>query len=393
MTGSLYNRGKSRGWAYQIYLGRDESGKQRRITKSGFPSKRAAADALRKHLVDLGERAAAAPGAAATLGQILRLFLESAARRLSPKTIERYRSMTPYFDEGLLDTPVSEISTLMLEREYWRLREKGGRHRRTGEPRPLSAKTVRHMAGLVSAALNDAVRLGFLRSSPAVAVKLPPLGNTERPSLNHRELECYLAAAAGHWMEPILRLAASTGARRGELLALTWSDCNLEQGILTISKSLEQTRAGLRVKETKTRQVRRIRIGPSAVQVLLEQKARNEEWRQAMGPDYRDQGLVFAGPDGGHLRPDTVTAEACRIARKAGLRGVGLHTLRHAHGSMLLSAGVPLPAVSKRLGHANPNITAAIYSHALPQDEERAVEAWERSIAAAQPERRTGQVQ
>lgn len=384
MTGSLYNRGKSRGWAYQIYLGRDESGKQRRITKSGFPSKRAAADALRQHLVELGERAAAAPGAAATLGQILRLFLESAARRLSPKTIERYRTMVPYFDEGLLDTPVSEISTLMLEREYWRLREKGGHHRRTGEPRPLSAKTVRHMAGLVSAALNDAVRLGFLRSSPAAAVKLPPLENTERRSLNHRELECYFAAAAGHWMEPILRLAAATGARRGELLALTWSDCNLEQGILTISKSLEQTRAGLRVKETKTRQVRRIRIGPSAVQVLLEQRARNQEWRQAMGPDYRDQGLVFAGPDGGHLRPDTVTAEACRIARKAGLRGVGLHTLRHTHGSMLLSAGVPLPAVSKRLGHANANITAAIYSHALPQDEDRAVEAWERCVAATQ---------
>jgi integrase len=69
---------------------------------------------------------------------------------------------------------------------------------------------------------------------------------------------------------------------------------------------------------------------------------------------------------------------------------VGLHALRHTHGSMLLSAGVPLPTVSKRLGHANPNITAAVYSHALPSDEERAAEAFERVIrrdAEPRPER------
>jgi len=288
--------------------------------------------------------------------------------------------MVPYFDAGLMETPVSEITTLMLEREYWRLRESGGRRRKAGDASSLAAKTVRGMAGLISAALNDAVRLGLIRSSPAGAVKLPPTENKERRSLTPEELESYFAAAAGHWVEPILRLAAATGMRRGELLALTWSDINFSAGTITVSKSLEQTRAGLRIKETKTRTTRVIRIGPSAVEALRLQRSLQDEWRRELGPDYRDHGLVFSAPDGGFLKPDTTTAEACRVAARAGLKGVGLHALRHTHGSMLLSAGLPLPAVSKRLGHANPNITAAVYSHALPSDEERAAEAFERVI-------------
>lgn len=99
------------------------------------------------------------------------------------------------------------------------------------------------------------------------------------------------------------------------------------------------------------------------------------------GPDYRaDLDLVFCDPAGDYLRPDSVTAKACLIARKAGLKGVGLHSLRHSHGSQLLSAGVPLPAVSRRLGHSSPYVTATIYSHALAKDELAAAEIWDSAI-------------
>jgi len=390
MTGSIYFRGRNRGWAYQIFLGRDSAGKQRRIVASGFPTKREAAAALRDRIRELEEQAALTTGEPRTLRQVVTNFLADAERRLGKKTVERYKYMVRYFDQALMETPVSEITTLMLEREYWRLRESGGRRRKTGDARPLAAKTVRGMAGLISAALNDAVRLGLIRSSPAGAVKLPPAENKERRSLSPEELECYFAAAAGLWIEPILRLAAATGMRRGELLALTWSDINFSAGTITVSKSLEQTKAGLRIKETKTRTTRVIRIGPSAVEALRLQRSLQDEWRRELGPDYRDHGLVFSAPDGGFLKPDTTTAEACRVAARAGLKGVGLHALRHTHGSMLLSAGLPLPAVSKRLGHANPNITAAVYSHALPSDEERAAEAFERvirKVAEPRPEK------
>jgi integrase len=112
--------------------------------------------------------------------------------------------------------------------------------------------------------------------------------------------------------------------------------------------------------------------------------------REFFGPDYRsDLDLVFCAPNGDYLKPDSVTAKACLIAREAGLKGVGLHTLRHTHGSQLLSAGIPLPTVSKRLGHASTWVTANIYSHAIASDELAAAEKWDAAfgarIASVQP--------
>ena len=75
-----------------------------------------------------------------------------------------------------------------------------------------------------------------------------------------------------------------------------------------------------------------------------------------------------------------MTAKVCLLAKKAGLNGSSLHTLRHSHGSQLLSAGVPLPAVSKRLGHSSVFVTATVYSHALSKDETAAAEVWDATV-------------
>lgn len=83
---------------------------------------------------------------------------------------------------------------------------------------------------------------------------------------------------------------------------------------------------------------------------------------------------------GDYLKPNTVSPAVCLLAEKCGLKGIFLHSLRHTHGSQLLSAGVPLPTVSKRLGHANPQITAAIYSHAFQADEAAAAVTWNKAM-------------
>jgi integrase len=96
------------------------------------------------------------------------------------------------------------------------------------------------------------------------------------------------------------------------------------------------------------------------------------------GSEYRtDLDLVFCQPNGYYIRPDTVTKAVRRIAKKAGFSGVSLHTLRHSYGSQLISVGVPLPVVSKRLGHSNIYVTATVYAHALSNDESAAAEKWE----------------
>jgi integrase len=91
--------------------------------------------------------------------------------------------------------------------------------------------------------------------------------------------------------------------------------------------------------------------------------------------------MIICEVDGNYLQPDLVSQVIVRRMRKAGIKEGSLHTLRHSNASHLLSQGVPLPVVSARLGHSNPNITARIYSHALPADDQRAADVWDNVIA------------
>jgi integrase len=169
------------------------------------------------------------------------------------------------------------------------------------------------------------------------------------------------------------------------MLALSWPDIGPECCSVTISKSLEQTKAGLRLKETKGRNIRTVTLPLEAIEALKRVKSSQDEARKMFGPDYRlDLDLVFCHPDGNYIRPDTVTKAVRRLAKKAGFPGVSLHTLRHSHGSQLLSAGVPLPVVSKRLGHTDIYTTARVYAHALASDESAAAEKWETAMQRAE---------
>ena len=271
---------------------------------------------------------------------------------------------------------LSKITTLQLQRVYNQLLKDG---KKGGTP--LSIKTVRNIHGAVHVALETAVAWGLLRLNPASRCKLPPAPKREAVALDFAASRKLLELSSDHWLADFLAIDIACGARRGEMLALTWPDFDLKTGIVTISKSLEQTKAGLRVKETKGGNIRRVTLPQNAIDALQRVKESQDQARPLCGPDYRaDLDLVFCYPDGKYIRPDTVTKAVRRIAKKAGFTGVSLHTLRHSHGSQLLSEGVPLPAVSKRLGHSNIYVTATVYAHALPKDESAAAEKWEAAM-------------
>jgi integrase len=173
----------------------------------------------------------------------------------------------------------------------------------------------------------------------------------------------------------------ATGMRRGELLALEWSDLDWERGFLEVSKSLEQTRKGLRVKSTKSGEARRFAIPAEVLEILREAQREQNRQREMYGPDYVNRDLIFARPDGDYYSPDKIGTRIRAAMKRAGLHGVSLHSLRHSHASELLSRGVPITAVAERLGHASPNITLAIYSHALPADNATAAKLWNDAMA------------
>jgi len=244
----------------------------------------------------------------------------------------------------------------------------------------IGARTVRHVAGVVSVALAEAVEQELMQSNPMYRLKFPSAERKDARSLTPAEIQALREACRGDWIFPLIELALATGARRGELLALTWADLDWIGGAVTISKSVEQTRAGLRIKEPKGKKTRTFSLGKTALAALQFRRDEQAEHARKFGSDYRaGLNLIFTQPNGDYLAPDLVSQVIVRRMAKAGIKG-SIHMLRHSHASHLLSNGVPLPAVSARLGHADTNVTARVYSHALPDDDRRGADTWDKLI-------------
>ncbi len=398
MNGCTFKRTLPSGritWGYSIDAGKDASGKRKQIFKSGFEKKSEAAAAMRVLLSEKDNGDLVAPDPQTFAAFVNLWFQDYGPRRCSLKTLERYRSLGAYVTQHLGSTRLQDLSALALERVFNQLKDSGGFNRYTKTSRPLSAMTIHHVGAVVSVILKKAVKLKLLKSNPMEGVELPAVPRTEARVLDPDKMNVFLNAARAHYgLYEVLTFAAATGCRRGEALALTWADVDLVHGAVCIAKSVEQTKAGLRIKTTKTERARTISLPASLLTLLRFQRERQEENRRLFGADYRaDLNLVFCYPHGDYMKPNLVSSKACFIARRVGLpKGVSMHTLRHSHASQLLSAGVSLPTVSKRLGHTDPSVTARIYSHPMPKDDVKAAELWDANFQNATPMNPTAKV-
>ena len=180
---------------------------------------------------------------------------------------------------------------------------------------------------------------------------------------------------------PLFRLMLGTGLRRGEALALRWSDVDLNGGALRVRGSLGRTSAGLSVDAPKTEKSRRfVTLPRSAVEVLRGQRVRQAEERLRAGIAWTDCGLVFTTESGTPLEPRNVLRRFQTVAGRLGLEGVGLHTLRHSAASFLLAAGTHTKVVQEHLGHSSYAITADIYSHVAPAQAREAADRLDEAI-------------
>jgi integrase len=146
-----------------------------------------------------------------------------------------------------------------------------------------------------------------------------------------------------------------------------------------VGRSLTQTRDLLEFKGTKTDEPRAVTLPTSAIAALNAHRRRQDEFRLQFGADYRaDLDLLFANPDGTPLKPDSISATVSLLFRRLKLpKGASLHSLRHTHTSHLLASGVPLTAVSARLGHGSIRTTQEIYSHMIHGQDDEAAKKWE----------------
>lgn len=231
----------------------------------------------------------------------------------------------------------------------------------------LSTSTVRQIYTVLRSALDVAVRDGLVRRNVAALVPRPSVERTEARFLTREQAGALLSALHGERIEPIVRLMLATGLRRGEALGLHWRDVDLDAGSLRVRWTLSRTSAGLCLGEPKTEQSRRtIPLPSAAVAVLRTHRATQLAERLAAGPSWTDSDLVFATEVGTPLEPRNVLRRFTTVAEKAGLEGIGLHTLRHSAASFLLAMGAPTKVAQVHLGHASYSVTADTYSHVTP---------------------------
>ena len=168
-----------------------------------------------------------------------------------------------------------------------------------------------------------------------------------------------------------IAVGARTGMRRGELCALRWRDVDLEGGSLVWS-ARENRRAKVAAFQGAELSPRpaHLSLSPAVVAELRKHWKAQQEQRLALGlgkapPD----ALTFATWDGNPRQPSGLTKEFSQAMEDIGLPHVTLHTLRHAHASQLITSGMDILTVSRRLGHSSPAITLTVYGHLLsPQD-------------------------
>ncbi len=384
MTGTITKNKLKSGrisWGYVCDVGRDANGKRRQVVRKGFATKHEAANALRLALGD-HEKGRKIQKDSQTFGEFFRGWLQQhGANHWTRMTAEQNDKRAAYAIKMFGDVSLQKLSPMRIEQDLGFLLARGGRRTpEHPEGKPLSPKTVREIAALVSQALDKAVKWSLVDRNPMNDVERPATHKKEVRIPEPDEYEKFLDRVQGTRYYAFSVFAAASGCRRGELLALKWSDIDLKSGVVSVSKSVSRTQSGLEIKVTKSRKTRYVRVSLATIQILIDHKERLKQEESLFGADYQSHNLVFPTPGGDYYEPDQVTGRISAFMREAGIQA-SLHSLRHLHASLLLSKHVPITVVSKRLGHANSQITLDVYAHAMKNDELTAAELWDDATA------------
>jgi integrase len=377
MKGHIYQRAKG-SWTIVYDLPADTvTGRRQQKSQTVKGTKRDAQRALREVLLSIEQGAYVKPNKM-NLGELLRQWLRDYAyMNTTDRTQESYtsiieRHLVPALGKvSLIDLQAQHIQSYYAKKlSEGRVDGKGG----------LSARSVVYHHRILSKTLDYAVKMGLVVRNVAKVVEPPRVARTTMQTLSPEEVTRFLDVARETDYYVYFATLLYTGLRRGELLALRWRNLDLDNGMLTVVETAYKLGNGeYRIKQPKTAQSRRtVTLPSSLVELCKVYRADQELLRIQLGISLEADDFVFIRPDGSPINPNAVTLAFRRIIKKAGLRRIRMHDLRHTHATLMLKASVHPKVVSERLGHANIGITLDIYSHVLPGMQEAAAERFDR---------------
>ncbi len=374
MKGHIQRRGKQ-SWRLKFDIGDDPLTGQRRTQYKAVKGKRADAERELRAVLFRHDKGFAIDPSKKTVAKFLDDWLDDVApQRVAPKSLERYG--------GLVRNQIKpHLGAILLQK--LRPADVSGWMQTLISEGKLSNRSIRHAHGVLRTALNHATAIEIVERNVASIIKPPAIQRSEIKILTADEIADALDKMKGHSLYPIVALAIGTGARRGEIAALRWSDFDLDAATVRIERSLEQTQEGLRIKSPKTAAGRRtVSLPAFAVKAVRDHRRQQQELRLALGAGkFPGNAPVFGDVEGNWPKPESISDRWRRTIKRRKIPKVTFHALRHSHASALIAAGLDVVTVSRRLGHASPALTLGVYSHLFKNNDDAAATAIDDALA------------
>jgi integrase len=358
MTNGVMRRGAT--WSYTLYTpnldadGKPLGGKGRTTWVGGFATKEAAQIAKREAQNSKDKGEAVEPIRQSLREYVEQSWLPAVAANVKPTSASSYRQSIAHALTVIGDKKIQRLTPTDVQGMVTKLLADG-----------RTPRTVGKTLTVLRIAMKHAVTLRVIPRDPTTGIQKPLVETVRRRTMTMAEVAAIDAASRDTTWSAFVRLALYTGCRRGENLALTWKDCELDgdNPTITIRRNVVDV-DGKRIEQTpKNGKEREVTIDTETVSILRAHKASQNAARLRLGSDWNALDLVTCLADGSPPMPHSATQAWSRLCKTAKIEHHNLHNARHTHATTLLEADVPLHVVADRLGHLDAMVTATIYAH------------------------------
>ncbi|MCL1918543.1 MAG: site-specific integrase [Peptococcaceae bacterium] len=338
-------------------MGRDP-GTGRQIQKSVYGKTQGeVVDKLRDVTSEISKGIFTEPSAL-TVGAWFDLWISEYVSNPKPKTLQLYKGdIKNYIKPALGAVKLQKLQAPAIQTLYNKLL-KGDKERK-----PLSAKTIKNLHGVIHSSLEQAVELNYIPYNPAKKCKLPKITRYEMKPLGDMTA-LFINEIKGHRYELLFLLDLFTGMRRSEIIGLSWDCVDFERSSIRIYRQLQYFNGQYVFLSLKSNKPRSFTVPPLAIDALREQKRRQAEWKLKAGSAWNNQdNLVFTDELGHNLSHNSVSKHFKAIVRSIGAPDIRFHDLRHSYATAALQSGVNVKMVQEALGHHTAAFTLDTYGH------------------------------
>lgn len=366
--GSLRKRSDGR-WEGRYTAGRNpETGKaiyKNVLAKTQKECKEKLAQAIEKNgMIDVSR------SGKYTVAEWVRLWFETYSKPSIREQTAYYYSnyIEKHIVPGIGDIRLDKLTTIQIQQFYNKLKTSGRIQQYEHielKDRGLSNRFIHGIHGVLRSALDQAVKEKLITDNPAEGCKLPKIEKKEMKVLLPEQIGAYLQEANRRGLLPAYYLELTSGLRRGELLALLWTDLDVENMTISVTKQVNRVNGQLKVSQPKTsNSVRTIPIPKQAVDLLIQEHEKHP-----------DSPYMFPSPKTGTMYdPDSFRHTHEKILAAAGIEHIRFHDLRHTFATLSLQHGVDVKTLSNTLGHYSAGFTLDTYTHATQRMKREAAE-------------------